>query len=483
MSDINKFPLTLEECKLILDNIDGLVAIDKNGRILYMSEDMRQRIEAITREKMPESVYGEDIRRIHPASKLINAVEDIRNVKDRELAVYLTMGIINVARMKKVYDKDELAGFVDFDLFGNAYELKELFDKLNSLTEAGILDIESSMDLLTTEDKRFKDVKYTVADILGNSKKMADLKKSIYSISDFESTILIEAETGCGKELVAHSIHNLSKRIKNPLVEINCAAIPESLFESELFGYEEGTFTGAQRGGKAGKLELAEKGTLFLDEVDQLPYHIQPKLLRVLQEREFSRIGGKTRSMDVRIIAASNKNLAALVKEGKFREDLYYRLNVIRLTIPPLRERKEDISLLVNHFIKQMNGRMSKDIKGAASEVMKIFYEYSWPGNVRELKNLIERAMYMCKGKYIELNDLGDFTSEIFKPELKESVLNDNNPLEKAKELVENKIIKEALEICGGNKRKTAELLKISWATLYNKLDKMKNMSSEQDNV
>lgn len=478
MSEFKNFPLSLRECKLILDSIDGLIAVNKDGKVLYMAEDMKQRIEAITREKLPESVYGMDIKKIHPASKLIDALELGKNARDRNLAVYLTMGIINVARIKKIFDDNKLEGFIDFDLFGNAIELNELFEKLRGFTEAGMLDFANSLDLITANDKRFKDVKYTIADILGESKSIVDLKKSIYSISDFESTVLIEGETGCGKELVVHSIHNLSRRIKNPLVEINCSAIPESLFESEFFGYEDGTFTGARKGGKAGKLEIAEKGTLFLDEIDQLPYHMQPKLLRVLQEREFSRIGGKTRSMDVRIVAASNKNLSSLVKEGKFREDLYYRLNIIRLVIPPLRDRKEDLSLLINHFIKQMNVKLNKRIEGVAPEVMRIFYEYSWPGNVRELKNLIERAMYLCRGKRIELDNLGDFMADMFKPELEENVLEADSPLEKAKELVEKKIIMEAMEICGGNKRKTAELLKISRATLYNKLDKLKNMSS-----
>ena len=220
-------------------------------------------------------------------------------------------------------------------------------------------------------------------------------------------------------------------------------------------------------------MELAEKGTLFLDEVDQIPYHIQPKLLRVLQEREFSRIGGKEQSMNVRIIAASNKNLKNLVKEGKFREDLYYRLNVIKLAIPTLKERKEDIPLLVKYFINQMNGQLGKDVKDISPQVKKLFYEYSWPGNVRELRNLIERAMNLCRGKYIEMEDLGDFAYDISVPDLNDIVLSDENPLEKAKELVEKKMIEKALYLCGGNKRKTAQLLKISRSTLYTKLEKM----------
>lgn len=477
MTDKN-FPLTLEQCKIILDNIDGLIATDKDGKILYLSKDMRERIASINGEILPESVYGADLREIHPSSKLIPLINTARNTEERELAVYLTLGFINIARLQTMQnDNHTVVGYMDVDIFRNASELQELFDKLKNLSSGGLLDFENSIDLITTQDKRIKNIKYSIADIRGTSHEIAQLKKNIYTISEFESTVLIEAETGCGKELIAHSIHNLSKRRKNPLIEINCAAIPESLFESELFGYENGAFTGAQRGGKAGKLELAEKGTLFLDEIDQLPYHIQPKLLRVLQEQEFARIGGKTQPMDVRIIAASNKNLATLVKKGKFREDLYYRLNIFRLTVPPLRDRIEDIPVLTEHFITQMNHKLSKAIQGASPEVMKTFYHYAWPGNVRELKNVIERAMYLCNSDQITLQDLGDFITEAIQPQSDSSVFEYNNPLEKAKALVEAKVIQEALDICSGNKRKAAELLKISRATLYNKLEKLEKMS------
>ncbi|MCQ4637485.1 sigma 54-interacting transcriptional regulator [Anaerovorax odorimutans] len=462
------FQLTPEECKRILDHIGGLVVIDQEGKIRYLSEDMRERISSISGERLPEQVVGKDIREIHPTSKLIDLLESGSN---DDLAVYLTMGFINIARVRPLYEDGKLAGAMDFDLFGNAEDLKKLFDKLVKLTEEGILDFSDSIDLITTKDKRLKNIKYSISDILGESPGILDLKKQLFRMSDSESMVLIEAETGCGKELVAHSIHNLSKRRKNPLIEINCAAIPENLFESELFGYEEGSFTGAQHGGKAGKLELAEKGTLFLDEIDKLPYHIQPKLLRVLQEREFARIGGKVKPMDVRIIAASNKNLAALVREDKFREDLYYRLNVIRLTIPPLRERKEDIGLFVEQGIREMNDRLNKNVEGVSPQVMKVFNEYGWPGNVRELKNLIERAMNLCGGKRIELSDLGDFLSEALYPELDGDFLSESNPLQRARDLAEQKVILKALDLCGGNKQKTAELLKISRATLYNKLD------------
>lgn len=301
------------------------------------------------------------------------------------------------------------------------------------------MDLSDSLDLFNVKDNRLRKMKYTISDILGESSAIDDLKKRLFHMADSDSTVLIEAETGCGKELVAHAIHNLSKRRKNPMIEINCAAIPENLFEAELFGYEEGSFTGAKRGGKEGKLELAEKGTLFLDEVDKMPYNMQPKLLRVLQEKEFSRIGGKMKKMDVRIIAASNRNLLSLVREGKFREDLYYRLNIIRMSIPPLRERKEDIPILVRQEINEMNRKLNKNINGISPQVMRLFNNYSWPGNVRELKNIIERAMNMCLGNRIELNDLGDFVDEGFGFEIDGNLFSEKDPLEKARRLLNKK--------------------------------------------
>lgn len=208
---------------------------------------------------------------------------------------------------------------------------------------------------------------------------------------------MISGKTGCGKEVVAHSIHNTSRRCKNPLIAVNCAAIPESLVESEFFGYEEGSFTGAQKGGKTGLFELANHGTLFLDEVDQLPYHIQPKLLRVLQEKEVTHIGGTPTPVDVRVIAATNKDLWQMVLDDKFREDLYYRLNVMEIHIPPLAERKEDIPLLVEHQFQKINQETATNVKNISNEVMELFLRYDWPGNVRELNNLLERSVILCQ--------------------------------------------------------------------------------------
>ena len=467
--DDKKFQLTLDECRLILENIIGLVVVDMDGTIKFMTEDLQERVTAISGESSFDSVIGKNIRDVHPSSKVIDMLE---NGTDNDIGIYTTMGIINVSRMKTIHKGKKSIGVIDFDVFYNTQDLKNALDKLSGFVKENNMDLSDSLDLFNVKDTRLMKMKYTISDILGESSSIDDLKKRLFHMADSDSTVLIEAETGCGKELVAHAIHNLSKRRKNPMIEINCAAIPENLFEAELFGYEEGSFTGAKRGGKEGKLELAEKGTLFLDEVDKMPYNMQPKLLRVLQEKEFSRIGGKMKKMDVRIIAASNRNLLSLVREGKFREDLYYRLNIIRMSIPPLRERKEDIPILVRQEINEMNRKLNKNINGISPQVMRLFNNYSWPGNVRELKNIIERAMNMCLGNRIELNDLGDFVDEGFGFEINGNLFSEKDPLEKAREIAEQKVIAKALELCKGNKNKTAELLKISRTTLYNKLER-----------
>ena len=475
--DDKKFQLTLDECRLILENIIGLVVVDMDGTIKFMTEDLQERVTAISGESSFDSVIGKNIRDVHPSSKVIDMLE---NGTDNDIGIYTTMGIINVSRMKTIHKGKKSIGVIDFDVFYNTQDLKNALDKLSGFVKENNMDLSDSLDLFNVKDNRLRKMKYTISDILGESSAIDDLKKRLFHMADSDSTVLIEAETGCGKELVAHAIHNSSRRMNGPLIEINCAAIPDTLFESELFGYEDGAFTGAKKGGKAGVLEMAENGTLFLDEIDQLPYHIQPKLLRVLQEKEFSRIGGRSRKMNVRIIAASNKNLEELVRAGNFREDLYYRLNVIRISIPPLRERQEDIPALIDKFIGDMNEKLDKKVKSVSNDVMKIFYNYHWPGNVRELMNVIERAMNMCTGNYIDTEDLGDFISRQLKMNVREDVFKDDAPLERAREICEREVILKALESCGGNRIKAANMLKISRATLYNKLRTIKNIEEKE---
>jgi len=229
--------------------------------------------------------------------------------------------------------------------------------------------------------------------IVGNSPALEAVLEQVERVGPTDSTVLIQGETGTGKELIAQAIHNVSRRYGRPYVKLNCAAIPFDLLESELFGHERGAFTGAIAQ-KVGRFELADKGTLFLDEVGDIPLALQPKLLRVLQEQEFERLGGgRTHSVDVRLVAATHRNLEQMVKRNEFRSDLYYRLNVFPIVLPPLRARREDIALLVSHFVEVFSRGMAKQISNIPQETLDAFTSYSWPGNVRELQNLVERAV------------------------------------------------------------------------------------------
>jgi formate hydrogenlyase transcriptional activator len=249
-------------------------------------------------------------------------------------------------------------------------------------------------------------------EIVGNSEPLRRVLREIETVAPADSTVLVYGETGTGKELIARALHNLSSRKANPFVKLNCAALPTGLLESELFGHEKGAFTGAitQR---VGRFELANRGTIFLDEIGEIPLELQPKLLRVLQEREFERLGStRTLRTDARLIAATNRDLKTMVNEQKFRSDLYYRLNVFPLRVPSLRERKDDIPLLVRHFVKEFSRRNQRVIESIPSETMEALIRYPWPGNIRELQNVIERAVLISKGPVLNVF-LADLTAEM----------------------------------------------------------------------
>jgi len=283
---------------------------------------------------------------------------------------------------------------------------------------------------------------------------------------------LIEGESGTGKELFARAIHAASPFNKGPFIAVNCSAIPESLLESELFGYESGAFTGAKAGGKPGKFELANGGTLFLDEVGEIPLHLQAKLLRVLQERVVERIGSTTaRPINVRIVAATNRNLLKMVQNGEFRDDLYYRLNVIPITIPPLRERIEDIPVLLDYLLKRYSKIMKKQIAGFTSEACQLLCDYTWPGNVRELENAVQYAISFAEDQLIHLENIPPYIRERSnRHKNKPTTLQEKN-LMNEKKIIEDLLQKYGTSVAG--KDKVAEVLGISRATLYRKIKKL----------
>ncbi len=304
-----------------------------------------------------------------------------------------------------------------------------------------------------------------VDQIIGNSPMMKELFRAIETIGTTQSTVLITGESGTGKELVAKAIHLQSSRADLPFVSINCGAFPETLLESELFGYMRGAFTGASSN-KKGLFEVADKGTIFLDEIGEMSLSMQVKLLRVLQERKFRRVGGTDEvSVDVRVIAATNKDLLKLVSENRFREDLYYRVSVIPLDIPPLRKRKEDIPLLVEHFLNKFNMRMQRSILGVSEEAMKRLEQYEWPGNVRELENTIERAVAFETSEEIRPERLPDRISCMNSSESSDYDKIPENGIDLERHLsdIEKSYILEALHKSGGVQTRAAELLKMSF--------------------
>jgi transcriptional regulator of aroF, aroG, tyrA and aromatic amino acid transport len=331
--------------------------------------------------------------------------------------------------------------------------------------EKKLLDVINSIVVSSSEEGAFKD-------IIGSSPSIEKVKKIAATVSKSNSTILITGESGTGKELFARAIQGLSSRKDKSFVTINCAAMPENLIESELFGYEKGSFTGAMTSGKDGLFKEANGGTLFFDEIGELSMHLQAKLLRVLQEGVIRRIGSnKEEKVDVRIIVATNRNLEEMVREKKFREDLYYRLNVIPIYIPPLRERLEDIPLLVTYFIEKLDRKLNKNISTASMDFIGKLMNYEWPGNVRELQNVIERAMNLCEDKILTQDYLFfDFNRE-YKLESSKLIIRNDLKLKDLVELCEKEAIVRVMEK-SKSIRKSAKVLGISHTALINKIKK-----------
>src|SRR5438445_2258457 len=311
--------------------------------------------------------------------------------------------------------------------------------------------------------------------VIGSSPAFRRTMALVEQVADSSATVLIQGESGTGKELVARTIHARSGRSRGPLVAVNCAALPETLLESELFGYEKGAFTGAA-GRKEGRFELANGGTLFLDEVADLSLVTQPKILRVLQEGEFERLGG-TRSLqvDVRIVAATNQDLSEMVKEKRFREDLYYRLNVITVRVPPLRERHEDIRVLAQHYLRVYAAKNGRKLEGFSNEALERLESYAWPGNVRELENLIERTVLLARKDRIDAEDLPEEVAGVKRPPRDAILELVGTPLTE----IEQRLLDETLRITGGNKTQAAKLLGIDVRTVARKLERREDDLAE----
>lgn len=446
---------TIKELKGLLDTViesayDGIVTIDKAGVINLINPSMLELFKLNRDETL-----GNNINQILPQLELMKVVEsgaaEVSDLMEIDGIKYLVHRI-------PVIHEGNIIGAIGKIMFRQLHEVRALFKQMD-IKENRLANLES--DPHKAESSRF-----TMEQIITNDTYMEKLKRIAYKAAKGKSTIILRGESGTGKELFAHAIHSISERRNGPFVTVNCAAIPDHLLESEFFGYDEGAFTGAKRKGKQGKFDLANGGTLFLDEIGDMSTHLQAKLLRVLQEKEFYRVGGNERiKVDIRIISATNKSLEEMVKKGTFREDLFYRLNVISIEIPPLRKRKDDILLLSELFIREMNNQIGTTITGIEANAKAALLSYNWPGNIRELKNVIEHAVTFSEFGKLKLADLPEYIIENSKST---SELVAANLLKKA----EHEAIEQALLEANGNKTKAAEILGISRSVLYAKLNK-----------
>ena len=363
-----------------------------------------------------------------------------------------------------------------FDFVTKPFDAEELRAVIRKAANTALADMDA-IDVTDTDAQR-EDGRYGM---IGTSRAMETVYQILDKVADSPTTVLVTGESGTGKELVASALHNHSTRSNKPFIKVNCAAIPHTLIESELFGHEKGAFTGAIAS-KPGRFELADGGTLFLDEIAELPPEMQVKLLRAIQESAFERVGGlKTLSVDVRLIAATNRDLEQEVREGRFREDLFYRLNVVPIQLPPLRERPNDIPRLAGHMLARFNERLGKSVTGLSVEAESAFRVYSWPGNVREMENLLERLVLFCEGDTVEMELLPD---ELKQDSSLSGALANRPRLDRGltgrislKELVrettaqlERELIVQGLEQTGGNITRAAQLLMISRKSLQNKM-------------
>ncbi|MDR1028589.1 MAG: sigma 54-interacting transcriptional regulator [Clostridiales Family XIII bacterium] len=446
-----------KDYELFLEHVLGLMVIDHEGNLIYMNDQCAEFIE-VDRERS----IGKPIREVFPPSTMENTLS---STEDTDSDFYFHEGRVSFTLRKKLKRGDAVLGVIEYDLLQNIDSLQQFIDKYSHILNAGTMQTAEQL-------KTLRKTNYSLADLVGASAVMNDVKRRALRAAATNSTVLIEGETGTGKEIIAHSIHNLSRRTLGRFIKINAAALPENLAESEFFGYESGAFTGAIKGGKKGKFELATGGTLFIDEIGSMPPALQPKILRALQEKEIDRIGGADSvPVDVRIIAATNQDLSERVSNGKFRLDLYHRLNVFPIRIPPLRERVEDIPELVMDKVIDLNIEFGKNVIRVDDEVYRKLQQYDWPGNVRELHNMVENAMNYVDGdtlKWPHFNMRVD-NSRIDLERLKRY----DKPIEHIRNEAERKLINEILIMHDGNKTKTADYLNIPRPLLYQKMRRL----------
>lgn len=453
-----------------LETFPNFVIVDKSGRIMYLN-DVYAKLLGTTKEaamgKLADGVIPDT--RLHRVLK--TGKEEIGSImtlfdhsKGHEISV--------VCNRIPIKENGKVIGALATTTINNLFEVDRLYKEIEAIKQENLMYQEKLNEIAKSINPLER--------IVGQSKVIKSLKRTISDYADSNLAILITGETGVGKEVFARAIHQVSNRVFNNYVQINCAAIPVTLLESELFGYADGAFTGALKGGKMGKFELADKGTLLLDEVGEMSMDLQAKLLRVLQEKEFEKVGGiKGIPFTARLICCTNQNIDTMIEEGRFRQDLYYRINTVELTIPPLRDRLEDIEPLCQHFLIRINRENNLNIQGIDDKVIELFQSYEWPGNVRELEHIVERAAVICRKDIITIKELDFFIDKLNRKGIRlmvdgngrEKYMEDYS-LHKQMENKEKELVLQALQQTGGNKTKAAKLLNIDRSRLYSKLKK-----------
>lgn len=440
--------LTYEMYRQMASKMYGLIIIDTDYNLVFLEKTYAKLLGVDS-----ENIKGRSIFDVFPETRLHKVIETGQEMLGE---IYHYNGLtFTCNRYPLLKDGKVIGAFAHW-----ANTTDQLIDLIARLKNQIKLYSEDSIKHTTSH--------YTITDIIGGSTPVDVLRSIIIAAALSNSTILIQGETGTGKELVAHSIHHSSSRAARPFIKLNCAAIPSDLIESELFGYKEGAFTGARKGGYKGKFEQANGGTIFLDEISQLSLPAQAKLLRVLQEKEIVPLGGDiTIFVDVRIIACTNDDLKEKVRLGEFREDLFYRLNVIPIKVPSLRERLYDIPSLVNFFLNKHINISGKSHLKLDNKVYDYLKSYTWPGNIRELEHAIERVVSLCYSDTITIEDFSWLTTSTYDPKKTAKTLTDKI------EMIERDLILEALQSCQGNKKKTAEILGIARPLLYQKMKRL----------
>ncbi|HDL09866.1 MAG TPA: sigma-54-dependent Fis family transcriptional regulator [Candidatus Omnitrophica bacterium] len=444
---------------LVVDDQEGIrltlrKILEKEGYSIFEASNGEEALNIV--KKNPVALAIVDYR--IPEMNGVELIKRIRNEKKIPVIIITAYGFEKL-------NMQELNGALDY--ITKPFDIERIRESVASLLEREKIMEEIAEEVEIEEDG--------LCGIVGKSSAMLEVYSLIKKVAPTDFSVLITGESGSGKELCARAIHHLSRRKDKPFISVACSAIPETLLESELFGYEKGAFTGAEKS-RPGKFELANSGTIFLDEIGDMPLFTQAKILRVLQEKEVERLGSeKPVKVDVRIISATNVDLTQAVKEGKFREDLYYRLNVFHIHLPPLRERREDIPLLVLHFLNKY-AREENKIKAISIEALEKLINYNWPGNVRELENVIQRAIILAQRDILEADHIQGLKEEMGfyrkNVRFRKEVLPLNTAISQAVEEIEKELIMKALQEANFNKSKAAELLKISRKSLHNKLKK-----------